>query len=164
MPRGRPRISVPGPWGSLVPTLPSVPSQALEGIATLAILAILALALMAGAFGRRDGRLFFVAIGLWALARAAVSTTWRDPVVAGGLNAAGLIAIGIAIGCVVAVVALSVRRRRCARRVAAHADRRVRPGLARPRDAPAVLSGAPAGRRAGPRSIVVHPTQRMVFR
>lgn len=101
----------PGPWGSLVPILPSVPSQALEGIATLAILAILALALMAGAFGRCDGRLFFVAIGSWSLARAAVSTTWRDPVVAGDLNAAGLIAIGIAIGCVVAVVALSVRRR-----------------------------------------------------
>ena len=52
---------------------------------------------MAGAFGSRDGRLFFTAIGLWAVARAVVSTTWRDPVVAGGLNAGGLIAVGIAI-------------------------------------------------------------------
>ena len=78
------------------PGLPSQPSQAFEGIATLAILAVLALALMLGAFRRRDGRLFFVAIGLWALARALVSTTWRDPVVAGGLNAGGLIARRIA--------------------------------------------------------------------
>ena len=49
---------------------------------------------MVGAFRRRDGRLFFVAIGLWAIARAVVSTTWRDPVVADRLNAGGLIAIG----------------------------------------------------------------------
>lgn len=92
----------PGPWGSLVPALPSQPSQAFEGLATLAILAILALALLLGAFRRRDGRLFFVAIGLWAVARAAVSTTWRDPVVDGGLGAGGIIALGIAIGCLVA--------------------------------------------------------------
>lgn len=92
----------PGPWGSLVPALPSQPSQAFEGLATLAILAILALALLLGAFRRRDGRLFFVAIGLWAVARAAVSTTWRDPVVDGGLGAGGIIALAIAIGCLVA--------------------------------------------------------------
>ena len=101
-----------GPWGSLVPALPSIPSQAYEGITTLAILAVLTMTLMLGAFGARDGRLFFVAIGLWAIARAIVSTTWRDPVVAGGLNAGGLIAVGIALGCVLAVVVLRVRRRR----------------------------------------------------
>jgi phosphatidylglycerol---prolipoprotein diacylglyceryl transferase len=101
----------PGPWGSLAPALPSVPSQALEGIATLAILTVLAVALILGAFRRRDGRLFFVAIGLWAVARAAVSTTWRDPVVAGGLNAGGLIAVGIAVGCAIALVILTARRR-----------------------------------------------------
>ena len=101
----------PGPWGSLVPGLPSVPSQAFEGVATLAILAALALMLIVGLFGRRDGRLFFLGIGLWAVARAAVSTTWRDPVVAGGLNVAGLIAVGIAIGCAIAFVVLTIRRR-----------------------------------------------------
>jgi len=101
----------PGPWGSLVPALPSVPSQALEGIATLGILTVLTLALMAGAFGRRDGRLFFVGIGLWAAVRAAVSTTWRDPTIAGQLNATGLIAIVIAIACVVALVVLTMRPR-----------------------------------------------------
>jgi phosphatidylglycerol:prolipoprotein diacylglycerol transferase len=101
----------PGPWGSLVPALPSVPSQAVEGIATLAILTVLTVTLLLGEFRRRDGRLFFVAIGLWAVARALVSTTWRDPVVAGELNAGGLIAVGIAVACAIALVILTVRRR-----------------------------------------------------
>lgn len=102
----------PGPWGSLAPALPSHPSQAYEGIATLAILAFLTVALLLDAFGRRDGRLFFVGMGLWALARAAVSTTWRDPPVAGGLNAGGIIAVGIAVSCALALVALTIRSRR----------------------------------------------------
>ena len=98
-----------GPWGSLAPALPSNPSQAYEGIATLAILLVLTLVVMFDGFQRRDGRLFYLAIGLWAVARVAVSTTWRDPVVALGLNAGGLIALGIAIACLVALVALTVR-------------------------------------------------------
>lgn len=102
----------PGPWGSLVPALPSTPSQAFEGIATLAILTVLSLTLVLGGFRSRDGRLFFVAIGLWAVARAFVSTTWRDPVAAGGFNAGGLIALGIAVACGLALVWLSVHRRR----------------------------------------------------
>jgi len=102
----------PGPWGSLAPALPSVPSQAYEGIATLAILTVLVTAVFLGAFGRRDGRLFFVAVGLWAAARVAVSTTWRDPVAAWGLNTGGLIAVGIVVGCLLALVAMTVRRRR----------------------------------------------------
>ena len=102
----------PGPWSSLLPALPSVPSQALEGAATLAILAVLTVTLMIGAFRSHDGRLFYTAIGLWAVARAVVSTTWRDPVVGGGLNTGGVISVGIAIGCIVAVVALTVRRMR----------------------------------------------------
>lgn len=100
----------PGPWGSLVPALPSDPSQAYEGIATLTILAVVTVTLILGAFGRRDGRLFFVAIGLWAIARAVVSTTWRDPVIARGLNAGGLIAVGIAVACALAFLYLTVRR------------------------------------------------------
>jgi phosphatidylglycerol:prolipoprotein diacylglycerol transferase len=102
----------PGPWASLVPGLPSVPSQAFEGIATLAILAALTLSLLGGAFRRRDGRLFFAGIGLWAIARAAVSTTWRDQVVAAGLPAGGWIAVAIALGCVLAILVITVQRRR----------------------------------------------------
>lgn len=105
----------PGPWGSLLPALPSIPSQAFEGIATLAILAVLTVTMILGAFGRHDGRVFFVAIGAWAVARALVSTTWRDPVVAAGLNAGGLIAAAIAVGCAVGLVALTVRRGAAAR-------------------------------------------------
>ena len=102
----------PGPWASLVPALPSDPSQAYEGIVTLAILVLITVTLMLGAFRGRDGRLFFVAMGLWAIGRAVVSTTWRDPVVAGGLNAGGLIAVGIALACATAFIFLTVRRYR----------------------------------------------------
>ena len=129
----------PGPWGSLVPALPSNPSQAYEGIGTLAVLSILTIVVLLGGFRNRDGRLFFVAIGLWAIVRAFVSTTWRDPVVAAGLNAGGL-----------------HRRRDRDRLCRGPADphrppagarhgRCRRPalgpgGLARPRDAPALLT------------------------
>jgi phosphatidylglycerol---prolipoprotein diacylglyceryl transferase len=102
----------PGPWGSLVPGLPSVPSQAFEGVATLAILVVLTLTLVGGAFRGRDGRLFFVGIGLWAIARAAISTTWRDQAVAAGLPAGGLIAVGLALGCLLAILAITLQRRR----------------------------------------------------
>ena len=101
----------PGPWGSLLPALPSVPSQAAEGIATLAILTALTVLLMAGAFRRRDGMVFYLGIGLWAVARALVSTTWRDPAEIGRLPAGGVLAIGIASVCIVALVALLTRAR-----------------------------------------------------
>lgn len=103
-----------GPWGSLAPALPSVPSQALEGLATLAIVVLLIVAMALGAFRRRDGRLFFLAIGLWAAGRALVSMTWRDPVAAGGLNAGGAIAAGIAVACALTLVVGMLRRRRAA--------------------------------------------------
>jgi len=101
----------PGPWGSLLPALPSDPSQAYEGIATLAILTVLTILLMLGAFRRRDGKVFFLGIGLWAVARAVISTTWREPTVTGALNAGGLLAIGIASACVLALVILFARSR-----------------------------------------------------
>lgn len=100
----------PGPWGSLVPSLPSLPSQAIEGVATLMILGLMTLVLLGGAFRKHDGRFFFAAIGLWAIVRMVVSTTWRDPRVVGTMNAAGLIALTIAVGCALAIVFLAVRR------------------------------------------------------
>jgi phosphatidylglycerol:prolipoprotein diacylglycerol transferase len=100
----------PGPWGSLGPELPSHPSQVYEGIAALAVLLLLTLALAADAFQARDGRLFLVALGVWAVGRAAVSITWREPAVLGFLNAGALIAIATAVGCAVAYVALARRR------------------------------------------------------
>ncbi len=98
-----------GPWGSLAPELPSHPSQVYEGVALLVILALLTLALAAEAFQARDGRLFLVALGAWSLARAAVSLTWRDPAVAGGLSVGGLIAAALALGCLVAFLVVRWR-------------------------------------------------------
>jgi phosphatidylglycerol:prolipoprotein diacylglycerol transferase len=101
----------PGPWGSLLPGLPSVPSQAVEGILTLGVLILVAVLLMVGAFRRRVGMVFFFGIGIWAVARAVVSSTWRDPVAIGRLPAAGVLAVGIASLWVIAIVALIIRAR-----------------------------------------------------
>jgi prolipoprotein diacylglyceryltransferase len=102
----------PGPWGSLAPALPSDPSQAYEAIATLAVLLVTMLALAFGAFGRRDGRVLFLALAAWAFARAAVTITWRDVAVVGGLNMGTLIAIGIGIAFVATFAWLTARARR----------------------------------------------------
>ena len=102
----------PGPWGSLAPALPSQPSQAYEGVATVAILVVLMAVLWVGAFTRPDGRVLFTGIALWAFARAFVATTWRDEMVAGGLNAGSLIAITVGAGCLIVVIAMTLRARR----------------------------------------------------
>jgi prolipoprotein diacylglyceryltransferase len=101
----------PGPWGSLAPALPSVPSQIIEGGLTLLIALVLGVALAGGAFAARDGRVLFAGLGLWAIGRAVVSLTWRDPSVVGSLNMGTIIALGVAVGCLVTFVAMTVRRR-----------------------------------------------------
>ena len=104
----------PGPWSSLAPSLPSHPSQAYEGIATLLLLFVLVLLLAAtnvAASGRTDGRVFCIGLGAWALIRAAVGLTWRDPAVVGPFNAGSLIALGLAAACIVVAGALTLRRR-----------------------------------------------------
>lgn len=100
----------PGPWGSLAAALPSHPAQAYEGLGTLALLLALILALVTGAFGSRDGRLFLAGLGGWALIRAGASLTWRDTAVVAGLNAVGLVAVAIALGCALAWITLARRR------------------------------------------------------
>jgi prolipoprotein diacylglyceryltransferase len=102
----------PGPWGSLAPALPSDPSQAYEALTTLIVIVVVMLALVLGAFGRRDGRVLFVALAAWAFARAAVATTWRDAAVLGPLNMGTLMAIGVGIGCLVVLGTLTARARR----------------------------------------------------
>jgi prolipoprotein diacylglyceryltransferase len=98
----------PGPWGSLAPALPSHPSQAYEGLGTLALLVALVAIVWAGGFARRDGRLLLVAIGGWAIVRAVVSLTWRDPVVVEPFNAGGLMALALAGGCLALFVATTI--------------------------------------------------------
>ncbi len=106
-----------GPWGSLAPAIPSVPSQAFEGFATLVVLVLVMGLLAVPDMRRPDGRAFLVALGLWALARTIVASTWRDPVVVGPFRAAQLISLGIVVGCVIGIVVL-VRRDRPASQVA----------------------------------------------
>jgi phosphatidylglycerol:prolipoprotein diacylglycerol transferase len=123
----------PGPWGSLGPAIPSIPSQALEAIATAIVIVVMLLASLAPILRRSDGRLFLVAIGVWAIGRAVVASTWRDPVVAGPLRAEQ------AIDAVVATLAIAL----ALLMVAAH--------RAEPTDRPAAegstdrAPGAPAG-------------------
>jgi len=98
-----------GPWGSLAPAVPSYPAQAIEALATLAILGFAWWLMALGLFARRSGAVFFVGLGLWAAARAAVASLWRDPLVSGGLRVDQVISIVIAVSCVVMVMAMSGR-------------------------------------------------------
>jgi phosphatidylglycerol:prolipoprotein diacylglycerol transferase len=108
----------PGPWGSLAPALPSQPSQAYEALATLGVLVVLTVALMLGAFERRDeddardGRVLFLAIGAWALARAVFATTWRDEAVLAGLNVGSLMAIAVGVGSLTVLTVMTARTTR----------------------------------------------------
>lgn len=86
----------PGPWGSLAPALPSHPSQAYEAAAALGVLLVIAAIMALGGFRRRSGAAFLLGLGLWAVVRALVATTWRDPAVLGGLGADQVICLAIA--------------------------------------------------------------------
>jgi prolipoprotein diacylglyceryltransferase len=83
-----------GPWGSLAPAIPSHPAQAYEALATGVVALVMMGLLGSGRFRSRDGRAFFVALGLWAIVRFAVAFTWRDAAVLGPLRADQLIALG----------------------------------------------------------------------
>jgi phosphatidylglycerol:prolipoprotein diacylglycerol transferase len=100
-----------GPWGSLGPAIPSVPAQALEGLGTIAVLLVVGLLSLLPVLRRPDGRLFLVALAAWALARAVVASTWRDPVVAGPLRAEQAIDLVVAVGAL-ALAALAADRGR----------------------------------------------------
>jgi prolipoprotein diacylglyceryltransferase len=97
-----------GPWGSLAPQLPSWPSQAAEALATVLAGALAWFFMAMGVFRRRNGASFFLAVGLWAIARAAVATTWRDPAVVGTLSMGQLLALGVAAVCALVVLLFAV--------------------------------------------------------
>lgn len=113
-----------GPWGSLAASVPSHPAQAYEGLATLALALIVAVGSGMGADARADGRLLLVAIAAWALIRAAVSVTWRDPVVAAPLGAGGWTAVVVAGASLATAVAIAVAGRRARHRRRAADDLR----------------------------------------
>jgi prolipoprotein diacylglyceryltransferase len=96
----------PGPWGSLGPAIASHPSQAYEALTTTIVLVVIGLALLAGAFGRKDGSALLAAIALWALGRGIVAFTWRDAPVAGPFKAEHLILAVVIGGCVGGLIRL----------------------------------------------------------
>jgi phosphatidylglycerol:prolipoprotein diacylglycerol transferase len=100
-----------GPWGSLGPSIPSIPSQALEGLATVVVVLVIGLASTVGPLRRSDGRLFLLALAAWAVARAIVASTWRDPVVIGPFRAEQAIDLVVAIGSIALAARLIASRR-----------------------------------------------------
>ena len=71
---------------------------------------VLTLVVASGQFRRQDGRLFFVALALWALVRAVVSSTWRDTPAVGPLAVGGVIALLLAVAAAGALVVYDRRR------------------------------------------------------
>jgi prolipoprotein diacylglyceryltransferase len=90
-----------GPWGSLGAQIPSHPAQAYEAVATILIMLLLLMVLAAGGFQRRGPGAFLLGIAMWAGARAAVASTWRDPVVVGELRMDQLLSLAIVAGALV---------------------------------------------------------------
>jgi phosphatidylglycerol:prolipoprotein diacylglycerol transferase len=86
----------PGPWGSAGAEIPAHPSQLYEAGMTFVVLLLVVLLGRLTPLRRADGRLYAVGIGLWALGRGLVASTWRDPEAVGGLNAEQLICIVVA--------------------------------------------------------------------
>ena len=100
-----------GPWGSLGPAIPSIPSQALEALATAIVLVAILLASAIPSLRRADGRLFLLGLGGWAIGRAIVASTWRDPVIAGPLRAEQAIDLVVAVAALAsAAVLIGLRR------------------------------------------------------
>jgi len=99
----------PGPWGSLAPAIPSHPSQVYEALATVAILIIVMALMTLPAVRRPDGRAFFLAMALWALGRAVVAGTWRDPVASGPFRLEQVLDLAVAAAAVAIVVLIVVR-------------------------------------------------------
>ena len=100
-----------GPWGSLGPEIPSTPSQALEAAATAAVVILVVLLSLARPMRRADGRLFLVGLAGWALGRALVASTWRDPIVVGPLRAEQAIDVAVITGSLVlAAILIAIHR------------------------------------------------------
>lgn len=101
-----------GPWVTLAPSLPSHPAQVYEGVGTMVVAVLVVLVTALGAFRGRDGSRLLIAIAGWAVVRAIVSTTWRDPTLVGVVPSGGVLAITLAVLLVGAAVGVSVWRPR----------------------------------------------------
>jgi phosphatidylglycerol:prolipoprotein diacylglycerol transferase len=106
----------PGPWGSPGAEIPAHPSQLYEAAMVAVVLLVVVLLGRFTPLRRADGRLYLVGIGLWALGRGFVASTWRDPDAVGPLSAEQV--IDLAVGATtlgIAVAATLVWRRPRAR-------------------------------------------------
>ncbi len=101
-----------GPWGSLAASVPSHPSQVYEGLGALSLALVVAVIHGMGAGGRADGRMLLLAVAGWAIVRAVVSVTWRDPPVAGPLGVTGWLSVAVAVASVAVALTLAVAGRR----------------------------------------------------
>jgi prolipoprotein diacylglyceryltransferase len=86
----------PGPWGSLAADIPSHPAQVYEAVAVGVAIVVLGVLARARVL-RGAGTPLFAALGLWAVARIAASTTWRDPIVVGPFHVEQLLLAGVLI-------------------------------------------------------------------
>jgi phosphatidylglycerol:prolipoprotein diacylglycerol transferase len=102
----------PGPWGSLAPEVPSHPSQVYEALFTIAILVLMMVLLAIPAVRRPDGRAFLIAVGAWAVDRAVVATTWRDPVTSGPFRLEQVLDLATVVGAAGFLVVVLIRARR----------------------------------------------------
>ena len=107
--------AAPGPWGSPGAEIPAHPAQLYEAALTAAILLLVIALARLTPLRRADGRLYAVAIGLWALGRSVVASTWRDADVLGSLNAEQLICLVVAAAALGMAVATTIARRRARR-------------------------------------------------
>jgi phosphatidylglycerol:prolipoprotein diacylglycerol transferase len=102
----------PGPWGSPGAGIPAHPAQLYEAAMTGAVLLLVIALARLTPLRRADGRLYAVGVGLWALGRGFVASTWRDPEVLGPLNAEQVICLVVAAAFLGGAVAMTRARRR----------------------------------------------------
>ena len=116
-----------GPWGTLTPEIPAHPAQVYEGLLTFAVLLLIGSMLLVGRFRDQDGRVFFAATSLWALARVEAAFLWQDPDIFGPFKADQLVSLLIAVASFGTFVLLAMYTGRNIREVLADRARGGRP-------------------------------------
>jgi len=61
-----------------------------------------------GAFSAKDGTRLLIGVAAWCVTRAAVTTVWRDPAVAGALPVGGVLALAFAVCAIVGALLIGV--------------------------------------------------------
>lgn len=102
----------PGPWGSAGAEIAAHPAQLYEAAMALVVGIVVVILGRATPLRRADGRIYAVGIGLWALGRGLVASTWRDPAALGPLNAEQLICLAVAAAALGAAGAATIAGRR----------------------------------------------------